>query len=99
MEAWMLTDEEMAEVQGDKERCLAVIGAFDTCQGCSANCHAVAQAQADKMIREGFKSPETILAILSEATTHTKAQDMLAVTFFVTQVRDALKSGRMPEGV
>ena len=44
----LLKDEEMAEVQGDKDRCLAVIHGFDTCKGCSAYCHAVAKAQDAK---------------------------------------------------
>ena len=50
VEKCLLTDIEMAEVQGDKERCLAVIGAFDTCRRCSANCHSIAKGQLTKAI-------------------------------------------------
>ena len=46
-----LTDEQMAEVQGDKERCLAVIQAFDTCERCSANCRKVANKATAEALR------------------------------------------------
>jgi hypothetical protein len=36
--AWLLTDEEMAEVQGDKDACLAVISGFGSCGGCCDKC-------------------------------------------------------------
>ena len=49
-EELLLTDEEMAEVQGDKDACLAVIRGFGSCKGCSANCHAIAQAQLSKVL-------------------------------------------------
>ena len=48
-----LTDIEMAEAQGDKDICLAVISAFGDCKGCSANCHKIAEAQLLKAIPIG----------------------------------------------
>jgi hypothetical protein len=60
----LLTDEEMAVVQGDKERCLAVIGAFGTCDGCSAYCRGISKAQSAKtkaaLVAEGWKSPAEV---------------------------------------
>jgi hypothetical protein len=60
----LLTDEEMAVVQGDKERCLAVIGAFGTCDGCSAYCRGISKAQSAKtkaaLVAEGWKSPSEV---------------------------------------
>ncbi len=46
----LLTDEETAEVQGDKDMCLAVIHGFGGCGGCSANCGKVAKAQLKKVV-------------------------------------------------
>jgi hypothetical protein len=60
----LLTDEEMAVVQGDKERCLAVIGAFGTCDGCSAYCRGISKAQSAKtkaaVVAEGWLDPKQI---------------------------------------
>ena len=52
----LLTDEAMAEVQGDKDRCLAVIHGFGGCGGCSANCGKVAKAQLKKVVEWGGES-------------------------------------------
>ena len=49
----LLSEKEMAGVQGDKEKCLAVIEAFDTCKCCSANCHDVARAQLRRIMEWG----------------------------------------------
>ncbi len=49
----LLTDEEMAAAQGDKERCMAVINGFGNCKGCSAYCHEIAKAQVAKIVRQG----------------------------------------------
>ena len=48
MEAWMLTPEEIAIAVDRAYNVEPSLGAFN----------AIAAAQADKMIREGFKSPE-----------------------------------------
>ena len=51
MTKWMLTDIEMARAQGDKDACLAVLGCFGDCTGCSADCHCIAKAQAVKLLQ------------------------------------------------
>lgn len=59
----LLTDLEMAEVQGDKDACLSIIEGFGSCEGCSANCHAIAQAQLRKVVEWGVKEcPLTLKA-------------------------------------
>ncbi len=45
----LLTDEEMAQAQGDKDVCLAIIRGFGSCRGCSGNCPSIAQAQLAKV--------------------------------------------------
>ncbi|KKL79193.1 hypothetical protein LCGC14_2017230 [marine sediment metagenome] len=74
----LLTDEAMAEVQGDKDRCLAVIHGFGGCGGCSANCGKVAKAQFKKVVewlldnelhpeRDGLElSGKSFLSLLDE---------------------------------
>jgi hypothetical protein len=46
--AWLLTDEEMAEVQGDKDACLAVISGFGSCGGCCDKCWQQFKKEAGK---------------------------------------------------
>ena len=47
----LLTDREMAECKGGD--CLTTIDEFLTCDGCSANCKAIAQTQLRKVIEWG----------------------------------------------
>ena len=49
---WLLSETEMAEVQGDKDACLAVIKGFGSCKGCSAHCHDVAKEQLKKVVEK-----------------------------------------------
>jgi hypothetical protein len=86
----LLTDEEMAVVQGDKERCLAVIGAFGTCDGCSAYCRGISKAQSAKtkaaLVAKNWKSPEEVsqflddhVRITNRAVDQTRADERKAI--------------------